>query len=343
MNPRAPLLSSIPLALALFGCGPSAKQAQAYLESQGMTDVTVTKNGNAFDFVAKSGADVCTGTVSISKGFGTTNTSLSKSCKLDTRSCKPGAAAECVRLADQLYAREAKVFPNLAADLYRTACADKDGHSCGRLAEFEAIDKTWDKVRSYGQQGCDLDDADACTRLGMTELKGEGGPKDEAKALEHLKKGCSKGSMPGCRAVAGTLLDKTPADNAGARPFAEKICAAKYGDGCIVEGLLLFNTKEYAKALPLLEAGCPETGQSTRGLACNLAGAIYFDGLVGKKDLPRGLDLFEKACAADNEDGCTNAARSYARGLGVARDPAKAKSFEAKACKARGGKDCPPT
>ncbi len=332
--------ASVVLAATVVGCGPSKRDAQAYVESQGVSNVTLTRNGKAFDFTGTKGDDFCTGTVTVQKGFGTTNQTFFITCGADARACKAGAPAECVRIADKLYDKDAKVFPTQAADLYRTACTDKNGHACGRVAEFENIDKKYDQVREFAKKGCDLDDGDACARLGRSELQGLGTSKDPVKALELFKKACDKGSLSGCRAAAGLLVDRDPPDNTGALPFASKACAAKFEDGCIVQGLVLFRTKEYAKALPLLEPGCAQADQTTHAFSCNLAGAILYDGLGTKKDLPRGVEYFEKACAADNEDGCVNAGRAYKLGMGAKRDAAKSAELYAKACKLGATKYC---
>lgn len=329
----------------LFACRPSKADVSAYLESQGLTKIELQRKGNAFEFTATDSAtgDLCTGTVTLSKGFVSTNRSLTKTCGFDTGACKPGAPEECVRIADKLYAEEATIFPTEAAQLYRMACADKNGYACTRSAEFEAIQKDFDKLRSFASQACDLGEADGCRLFGLALMNGDGGPPDTSKGAELLKRGCEnpKPSLHACRDIAATLLDRKPPDGEGAKPYAEKACAANIGDGCVVHGVALFRSKDYASALPKLESGCSDPAIQTRGLSCNLAGAIYFDGLlVGKKDKQKGLALFEKSCEANAEDGCQNAARSYEKGLGTARDSIKAKEFAQKACKARGGTNC---
>ncbi len=320
--------------LLMLACGATEADARAHLESEGMTVTKLEKKAGVFSYTAKKGDDICTGTLSIKKGLGSTQQSLTTFCERDTSACKPGAAAVCVNLAEELYRQQAKVFPTRAAEMYRTACTDKHAHACARAGEFEEIDKNWDKVREFSQQGCDLGDGEACARLSKTESDGLGTEKNPEAALELAKKACEKLSMRGCRAAAGVLLDKEPGDPAAAVPLAQKACTAKFDDGCFVLGVALFRAKkDYAAALGHLAASCDDAAFSKRGMACNLAGAICFDGLGMKKDAARGAGLFETACAAEHADGCTNAAMAYRKGSGVGRDAEKAAEFSAKACK----------
>src|SRR6187402_2921048 len=100
MSPK-PFYPSALLVL-LAGCGPREGDARKYLEEQGFTSVTdLKKDGKSFTFSAKKGKDVCTGTVTIVKGLGSTQQSLNSSCNLDTSGCKPGAADVCLALANE--------------------------------------------------------------------------------------------------------------------------------------------------------------------------------------------------------------------------------------------------
>jgi TPR repeat protein len=330
------------LACGVISCGPSKVDAQAYLESQGLTVLSMERSGKSFNFTATKGENLCTGIVSVQKGFGTSSQSASQECELDTRACKPGAPAECVKLADALYGKEATVFPTKAATLYRTACADKNGHACGRVAQFERIDKHFDQARSFAQQGCNLDDGDACYCLGISELDGEGTAKNEANALELFKNGCAKSNLSACRSAAGILLDREPSDFVSAMPFADKVCQLKFEDGCVVYGMALFRAKDYVPALPLFQQTCPDATMKTHGIACNFAGSIFVEGLGTKKDPARALDYFEKACAAEQDVACSNAGKMYKSGLGATPSKDKSDEYFAKACKLGATKYCTP-
>lgn len=322
--------------LALFcgGCSGTEAEARSYLESQGIGVTELKKDGAAFQYTGKKGDEICSGTVTIKKGLGTSQQNHTNYCVRDTSACKPGAAAACVKLADEFYGREAKVFPEQAAEFYRMACADGDGHACARAGEFEGIGKNWSGVRDYSQKGCELGNGDACARLGLTELEGLGTDKNPTTALKLMKKACEKASMRGCRNAAGVLLDQEASDPEGAVPFATKACTAKFEDACFVLGLALFRAKkEYSTAFIHLEASCNDEAFKKRGVACNIAGVMATEGLGMKKDAARGLPLFEKACANDYPDGCSNSGKLYKKGLGVDQDKTKSDEFFAKACK----------
>lgn len=338
MNPKI----SACLALALCACGATDDDARQYLTNEGITVTELKKNGGVFEYTGQKGDDVCTGTLTIKKGMGSASQTHVSQCKRDTSACKPGAAAACVKIADELYSQQEKIFPTTAAELYRVACADGDGRACDRAGEFEGIEKSWAKVREYTQKGCELGNGDACARLGFTELEGNGTEKNEARALELMKKACEKSSMRGCRAAAGILLDATPSDPESAMPLAEKACNAKYQDGCYVYGMALFKAKKnFELALTHFDAACKDAAQKNRGLPCNLAGAILFDGMGMKKDRARAMEYFEKSCEQDFAEGCSNAGNFYKKGLGVPRDADKGQQLLDKACKLGAQEHCP--
>jgi TPR repeat protein len=328
------LASLCAIALGLAACGPSEGEARAYLEEKGITATELKRAGSGFEFVGKKGDELCKGTVTIEGHFGSKSQTFSSSCGPDTTACKPGAADACVKLADALYAREAKVFPTEAANLYRTACTDKNAHSCGRLAEFEGIGKHWDKLRDFARQGCDLGDGDACRRLALTEYEGQGTAKNEANALELSKKACGLGSLGGCRGASGILVDSPAPGPASAVPFAEKGCKAKFDDSCLVLGIALYRSKQdYPTALTHLDAACENPSFKTRSIGCNIAALIHKNGLGVVPSLGRALAYFEKSCGFDDSVGCYNAALAYKNAWGVTKSPEKAAALFAKACK----------
>lgn len=320
--------------LSLASCGTTETDARQFLEKDGLKVVEITKDGDVYTYKAKKGDQICDGTLTLKKAGGASSSSHFSSCQRDTSACQPGQPKECVRIADELYAEEAKVFPTQAAELYRTACADGNGHACTRAGEFEAIDEKWAKVREYSQKGCELGDGDGCVRLGFTELNGEGTEKNRDKALELLKKGCDRGAVRGCRGAAGLLLDGD-GDLEAATELARKACKAKHGDSCYVLGVALFRGKtDYAGARTHFEAACSDDElDKKQGDACNFAGVIHLDGLGTDKDVAKALSFFERACQHESGPGCANAGKMYRQGVGATRDADKAKEMFAAACK----------
>lgn len=320
--------------VALLGaCGPREKDAAKYLGEQGYADVTIKKDGKTFTWTATKGDQYCTGTLAMTTGLGSSTQTNTSSCERDTRGCKPGAAAVCTAIADELYAKDAKVFPTKAAELYRIACEDKDARSCARVAEFEKIDKAWDKVRAFAKRSCELGSGEGCRHLAITESEGQGTEKNTAKGLELAKKACDLEDKRGCRALAGLLVDERRPEEA--LPIGEKLCAAKFEDGCFVLAVALFDVKkEFPRALGYLEEACKDTKLPARGYACNLAGAITLGALGMKKDSVRGIAFLEASCKEDYAEGCSNAARMYRSGAnGVPKDKLKGDAFAVQACK----------
>lgn len=320
--------------VGVAGCGPSEADARAYLKDQGFDVTELRKNGKAFEFTAKKDQDICTGAVTITKGFGSSSSSMTSSCKRDLSACKPGASEACMNLADELYDQDPKVFPEAAVELYRIACDDKAARACTRAGEYEVIDKNWDEMRRYSKLGCDLGDGEGCSRLAKAALLGEGEEKNPDHARELFQTACEKGSLRGCRSFVGLVLDAKSPDVKGALASAKKICDVKFDDGCAVYGIGLFMDKNYTEALTILEAACRDTASGKlQGRACNTAAAILVDGMGMAKDATRAIPLFEAGCEAKEALACSNLARNYEKGNGVPQaDAAKAKEYRAKAC-----------
>ena len=70
--------------LLLLACGATEADARAHLESEGMTVTKLEKKAGVFSYTAKKGDDICTGTLSIKKGIGSTQQSLTTLCERDT-------------------------------------------------------------------------------------------------------------------------------------------------------------------------------------------------------------------------------------------------------------------
>lgn len=342
------------LLTTLVGCRPSEAEAKAHLEKQGLAVTSIAKEGDGYRFTATKGKEICRGTLHMTKGMGSQTSNLMSSCERDTSACKAGAPQACVEIANELYEKDAKVFPETAAKLYRIACEDKKAEACARVAEFEAIGKNFSAVRDFAAKGCELGSGDACRRLALTERSGNGTPKDEAKAITLAKKACDLNSVAGCRDAAGMMIDATPSRAAEAIPLAEKACQAKFQDSCAALGIALFDAKkDYPTALSHLEPACAAadgdggatSSGSTPGFFCNLAGAIVLEGLGGvKKDPARGMTLLERSCSQGFAAGCSNAGKMYRGGLnGVVKNKAKGDELFTKACSMGHQSACPKT
>ena len=329
--------------LALVACdiignlgGAGEGDVRAILEEQGYSKVTeLERDGDSWKFTAKKGDQLCSGTVTVTKSTGSESHSFSSSCKRDTSACKSGAPTECMRIANELYDAEDKVFPTLAAKLYRTACEDDDALACTRAGEFEKIAKKWSKVREYSQKGCDLGNGEGCLRLAFTEDNGDGTDVNKAKALALYKKACEKGVAIGCGNAASELLDGEVGekDPVGAIELAEKGCKAKHARSCLALGFALHRSKKDPKrAVELFEQGCDAGTDAAFANGCNTGGYILSNGIGVPRDNARAWPLFIKACDKGNAHGCANAAIHLRAGRGVPRDAARATELFAKAC-----------
>lgn len=158
-----------------------------------------------------------------------------------------------------------------ALGLFVKACEKGVGFGCGNAGRFyhfgkAGVKKDFIKARSYYTKACGLDVAEACYLVGGMYENGEGGAKDEAKALDMYKKACE--------------LDN--------------------GNGCVGAGVLLIDKQQYAKARKLYEKGCG----LDNGTACLNLGGLYYNGQGARQDFAKAKELAGKACDLGAQKGC---------------------------------------
>ena len=77
------------------------------------------------------------------------------------------------------------------------------------------------------------------------------------------------------------------------------------------------------------------------GGACNRLGQAYAQGEFGlKQDPPRGVQLQQRACESESDDGCIDWALAIYLGKGVQKDTARAKEIVSGPCQAGVARAC---
>ncbi|CAN5878401.1 hypothetical protein BH11MYX3_BH11MYX3_26370 [soil metagenome] len=209
-----------------------------------------------------------------------------------------------------------------------------DGDSCFELAEkLEATDKPG-AVIAYSK-ACDFKLAGGCFNAANNMGRGA----DPVKTMALFQRACDLGSEGGCsNAAVGYLLGEgVPKDLERARKMLTETCDRDDATGCRNLAVMYRDGQgvavDAAKVLVLLSKAC-ELGNHEEAGACSVAGAKLVE-----TDTPRALKYFEKACSLD-PSFCLNLGVANASGMGMAKDPAKARTLYDKACTAGNASAC---
>lgn len=204
-------------------------------------------------------------------------------------------------------------------DLVRKACDGDHGPACLYLAmHHESRDPAEAdpvKARTYYEKACRQDLVWGCYGWATYLMEGKGGPADPAEARRQYEELCDSRFLPGCTALARAMVDGKggPADPPRAATLFRKACDGPKdaGDGTTV----------------------PD------GDACNLLGALLWEGKGVARNRGEARDLFERACELHSgAAGCANAAMAWQSVTAGPRDPSKALDFARRAC-GRGHED----
>jgi uncharacterized protein len=168
---------------------------------------------------------------------------------------------------------------------YQAACERGDPAGCHKLASKLIATEPHQAHRIEVKNCNDQHFVESCSQLGWMKLKGVGCEADLEQAAKLLGEACTQGDWFGCTTLG-----------------------VMYRDGSGV-------TRDYAKALSLLEPYCPKVPY-----ACDNVGALYALGWGVPKDEAKAVSLYKLACDRTFIGGCRDLAKAYLRGHGVARD-----------------------
>ncbi|MBW2454568.1 MAG: hypothetical protein JRI68_08660, partial [Deltaproteobacteria bacterium] len=122
----------------VLGCGNHETEARQKVEEElaehGCDDVelTASEERGHFDFEARcDDHKICSGTVTISKGLGSTSWSYNQSCALDESACTAKTPDLCKRLGD---GKDQDGEPKAANGFWDKACEGGNGVACRNLA-----------------------------------------------------------------------------------------------------------------------------------------------------------------------------------------------------------------
>lgn len=256
-------------------------------------------------------------------------------CEAHDRQACEALAAHCFVGQE----KEPKWESKACAERERRACDEGAGAYCAKLA-IRFTDSTNDvgvpkdeavAMKLY-VRACDLSgDMDACLRVAFAYDSGFGGlPKDPARAVPLFEGLCDEesGIFPvACQALARHLItgDGVAKDPARGADIHSATCSQ---GACDVEAL---------------DALCSDANRKAKTTAGCLARArVYTLAVAGapEPNYKKAKDLFERACKRSEAAACRTLADWYSEGkewhegTKVPRDPKRAASFLAQACKA---------
>ncbi|MBI5482398.1 MAG: sel1 repeat family protein [Deltaproteobacteria bacterium] len=189
---------------------------------------------------------------------------------------------------------------------------------------------------------CEASDVRSCYDLGDLYERGNGVPKDLARAVQLYDRACAAGYGAGCNDLAllyehGKGVPKNPAR-----------AAALYLDGCNLEHFPACANLAWlhqggrgvprglGRAAELYELAC----DGGAGRACNNLGWMYSAGGEFPADPTRAARLFKRSCDLQYDTGCSSFGWVLAQGIGVPRDVGGGGQLLRRGCVAGNGWGC---
>ena len=205
------------------------------------------------------------------------------------------------------------------------------GISEDKATEARINAQTWyDKACQAGNGWMCWNVSDWYLREGVLEIF----PRDPARAMSMLRRGCDLGYGPSCLTLAQHMLagKETKKDVPGAVSLMQRACDGGRWEDCEMLGNTYRDgvglTRNPVLAIAAYTRACELTGAR----ACHSAGALYAEGDGVPKDLAKARELFALGCrdGVRGWDACKSLGEALEKGLGGAKDPAKAaEAYEA--------------
>ena len=194
--------------------------------------------------------------------------------------------------------------------------------NCFRIAESyrkgNGVPRDVARAAQFYEHACDGGHTEACSTLGLIRYGGE-----------LYKEACDGGDAEGCWHLGNIYEegDGASRDYGRARESYRLACAGGYAQGCR-DLARYFIDKDSSQVADLYKQAC-DGGDAT---ACNALGVMYSDGNGVREDPSRATDLFRTACDGGEAWGCYNLGSSHEEGNGVPLDRVRAAEFYGRAC-----------
>ena len=302
---------------------------------------------------------------------------LERAGKLYERACQGGNTAGCNYLAFMYEdGRGRPRDPTQAAKLYRRGCEAKNEASCSNLGLLHrsgrGVPRDLKRALELHEQACKRDVQVGCYSLGVMYSTGFDVPRNEGRAKNIFDTSCKAGHLGSCRELALMIQDD---DEAGATKLFLNGCDAGDGDSCSYLSSLYSKNPGLLGPDPREALLRKRACNQGRGRACmiqaqketlevetdwekvidywdrscgngNVIGCTMLGGYAERgerpfeRDLARARAYYELACGWRFPRGCAHLALLYRDGIGVPRNPEKAKALLRLADRAEGGFGC---
>lgn len=189
------------------------------------------------------------------------------------------------------------------------------------------------------KSSCEAGNGEDCALVGNIYAVGRQAPKDEAKARHYMKKACAARHPVGCY-LLGDMLDKA-GDAAGAVGAWSVACDAGKARACTAAALIFIKgrgavPRDSRRAARFLERGC-EAGDA---LTCFRLGQELRGGGDPPADPSRAAELFRRACDGGVARACGAYAVTLLTGRGVDKDPVQGLALLQKTCVGGDAESC---
>lgn len=194
-------------------------------------------------------------------------------------------------------ASQTQAFGDRTAGEYLESCEkgeDADCNTIGHMLRYGIdVPKDEARARKLFAASCKRQSARGCYNLGSVYEGGAGVAVDLAAAAKLFEKSCGQGEITACANLAGMQLKGRglPQAPAKARALYARMCATRLPP----ERLKSWDGK--------VVADC-----------CHNLANLYERGVGGKEDAGEATRFYEKACALESENACSNLARFKANG-----------------------------
>lgn len=234
---------------------------------------------------------------------------------LYAKECKSGDSKACVDLGEAYEEGEIVKKDYLKSlDFYSKACEQNNAQGCAYLAylydEEMGVKQDNIKVVKYYKKGCDGNYAWSCDRLGSIYYDGSNDVKvDFSKSFKLFKKACDGGNRSGCYGLGlsyatgrGITLDHKKAIE-----LYTDVCEnSDEVSACSNLAFLYIKGKEinpdYKKARYFSEKACNEDDV----IGCRFLGYLHNNGLGGKVNVQKAIELYTFACKGKDTEACKN-------------------------------------
>ncbi len=192
----------------------------------------------------------------------------------------------------------------------------------------------WVQANALYLKACQLEDGEACNRLGVSAELGRGQAADQAAANARYEEACRLASGAGCNSLAISQLHGkgVPRDPRQAAVLQERACDLGHGEACAGLGHQVDNgigvARDQARAIRLYRRAV-ELGS---GLGHNNLGYAYESGQGVQQDWRRANELYEQGCRLGNGRACSNLGNNLVRGAGLPVNKARAVALYEKSC-----------